>query len=149
MVGRTYRYFKGAPLYPFGYGLSYTQFAYGAPQVSKAALTAGQGVSVTAQVKNVGSREGDAVAELYVTTPKAGGGQPFHSLIGIARAHLAPGESREVSFAVSPRDLSSVDAAGGRAVEPGVYKLWVGGGQPDKEGEGSYLTISGRQSLPE
>jgi len=149
MVGRTYRYFKGAPLYPFGYGLSYTQFAYGAPQVSKAAIMAGQGVSVAAEVKNLGSREGDAVAELYVTTPKSGGGQPLHSLIGIARAHLAPGESRQVSFAVSPRDLSRVDAAGGRAVEPGVYKLWVGGGQPDKEGEGSSLAISGRQSLPE
>ncbi len=149
MVGRTYRYFKGSALYPFGYGLSYTRFAYGAPQVSKTTLAAGQGVSVTAEVKNLGSRDGDAVAQLYVATPKSGGGQPLHSLIGIARVHLAPGESRQVSFEVNPRDLSSVDAAGGRALEPGVYKLWVGGGQPDKEREGSSLTISGRQPLPE
>jgi beta-glucosidase len=149
MAGRTYRYFTGAPLYPFGYGLSYTPFAYGVAQVSKAAVSAGQGVSVAAEVKNLGSREGDAVAELYVTTPKSGGGQPRHSLIGLTRVHLAPGESRTVRFEVSARDLSSVDAAGGRAVEPGVYKLWVGGGQPDKEVEGSSLTISGRQPLPE
>ncbi len=149
MVGRTYRYFKGAPLYPFGYGLSYTRFAYGAPDLSKAAVTAGQGVSVTAEVKNLGLRDGDAVAELYVTTPKSRGGQPLHSLIGIARVHLAAGESRKVRFEVSARDLSSVDAAGGRAVEPGVYKLWVGGGQPDKETDGAPLTISGRQTLPE
>ncbi len=149
MVGRTYRYFKGAPLYPFGYGLSYTRFGYGAPQVSKAALAAGEGVSVTTEVKNLGAREGDAVAELYVTPPKPGGGQPLRSLIGVARVHLAPGERRTVSFAVSPRDLSSVDAAGDRAVEPGVYRLWVGGGQPDQATDGAALTISGRQPLPE
>jgi beta-glucosidase len=106
-------------------------------------------VSVAAEVKNLGARDGDAVAELYVTTPKSGGGQPLRSLIGVARTHLAAGESRTVNFTVSPRDLSSVDAAGGRAVEPGVYKLWVGGGQPDKEAEGSSLTLSGRQPLPE
>jgi len=149
MVGRTYRYFEGAPLYPFGYGLSYTRFDYGAAQLSNASLTAGQGLSVTAEIANRGARACDAVAELYLTPPGPGHGQPRHSLIGVARVHLSPGESRKVSFEVGPRDLSSVDAAGGRAVEPGVYKLWVGGGQPDKEGEGSALTVTGRQPLPE
>jgi beta-glucosidase len=149
MVGRTYRYFEGAPLYPFGYGLSYTRFGYSAPVLSNPALVAGQGVSVTAEVRNLGARDGDAVAELYLTPPKSGGGQPLHSLIGIARVHLAPGESRAVRFEVSARDLSSVDAAGGRAVEPGVYKFWVGGGQPDKSMAGASLSISGRQPLPQ
>jgi beta-glucosidase len=148
MVGRTYRYFTGAPLYPFGYGLSYTRFAYGAAQVSSPTLIAGQGVTVTTEVRNTGVRPGDEVVQLYLTPPQ-GAGEPIHSLVGVQRVSLAPGETRLVTFDVPERALSSVDATGGRAVEPGAYELFVGGGQPGQApGSAVKLAIRGRRPLP-
>jgi beta-glucosidase len=148
MVGRTYRYFTGAPLYPFGAGLSYTHFAYDRARVSAPVISAGQGLTVSARVSNVGARAGDEVAQLYLT-PRPVAGQPIRSLIGVRRVRLEPGESRTVSFEVSPRDLSQVDAAGVRAVEPGAYELFVGGGQPGQAvGAALSVSIAGREVLP-
>jgi beta-glucosidase len=148
MQGRTYRYFKGTPLYPFGYGLSYTTFAYADPALSTTELKAGASLKVSAMVRNTGTRAGDEVAEVYVDAPDVPLA-PRHALVGFERVHLAPGESRRVAFELSPRQLSTVDAAGNRAVIAGCYRVFVGGGQPgDAPGVSTSFTISGRDALP-
>jgi beta-glucosidase len=147
MQGRTYRYFRGAPLYPFGYGLSYTRFAYAAPTLSTNALQAGGTLQVSAELRNTGARAGDEVVQVYLDLPPSPLA-PRHALVGFRRVHLAPGESRRVEFTLSPRQLSSVDAAGRRAVEPGTYRVFIGGGQPgDAAGVASTFTIKGSEVL--
>jgi len=132
MKGRTYRYFTGKPLYPFGHGLSYTQFAYAPPVLTAATLEAGATLGVTAQLRNAGKVAGDEVVQLYLGFPQAPG-MPIRALRGFTRLHLAPGESRKVHFDLDPRDLSSVTEAGQRVVAPGAYTVSVGGGQPDTQ----------------
>ncbi|TAM93378.1 MAG: hypothetical protein EPN40_13355 [Rhodanobacteraceae bacterium] len=148
MQGRTYRYFKGTPLYPFGYGLSYTTFTYADPGLSATALQAGGKLTVDAEVRNTGKSAGDEVVQAYLDYPKSPLA-PRHALVGFRRVHLVPGETRRVAFELSPRALSSVDAAGVRAVEPGRYSVFVGGGQPgDAAGVSASFTIVGRDVLP-
>lgn len=148
MAGRTYRYFAGMPLYPFGHGLSYTHFAYSAPAVSSTELQAGGSLTVGATVRNDGDRAGDEVVQVYLDAP-ASALAPRHALVGFRRVHLAAGESRRVSFELAPRQLSSVDASGDRAVDAGHYRLYVGGGQPgDGAGVVTAFTIKGQQVLP-
>jgi beta-glucosidase len=130
MAGRTYRYFQGTPVYPFGYGLSYTRFDYGPLKVEPAAQGAGQGVRVTTTIRNAGTRPGEEVAQLYLDFPEAPGA-PRLALRGFQRIALKPGETREVTFALSSRDLSSVDPGGERRVSAGRYRVSVGSGQPD------------------
>lgn len=145
--GRTYRYFHGTPLYPFGYGLSYTRFAYAVPSLSATVLKAGDTLQVSAELRNVGSRAGDEVVQVYLETPLSPQA-PRHALVGFQRMHLAPGESRHVDFTLSPRQLSSVDTAGKRAVEPGRYRIFIGGGQPgDTAGVAATFTIEGSEVL--
>jgi beta-glucosidase len=148
MQGRTYRYFTGTPLYPFGYGLSYTHFAYSEVAVSAGELKAGESLTVSANVRNDGSRAGDEVVQVYLDAP-ASALTPRHALVGFRRVHLAAGESQRVSFELKPRQLSSVDVNGDRAVEAGRYRLFVGGGQPsDGEGVAAAFVIAGREALP-
>ena len=130
MTGRTYRYFAGTPVYPFGYGLSYTSFSYGPLKLAPATGGAEQGLHVTTEVRNTGAAAGDEVAELYLNFPDAPG-TPRVALRGFQRLTLKPGESRVVSFDLSPRDLSSVAPDGTRLVVPGRYRVSVGSGQPD------------------
>jgi beta-glucosidase len=129
MEGRTYRYFKGVPVYPFGYGLSYTSFAYAPLRVTPAAGGARNGIQVTTEVRNTGARAGDEVAELYLDFPDAPGA-PEIALRGFQRVSLKPGELRTVTFDLSPRDLSAVTVDGQREVMPGDYRVTVGSGQP-------------------
>ncbi|MBB5942500.1 glycoside hydrolase family 3 C-terminal domain-containing protein [Xanthomonas sp. 3307] len=149
MKGRTYRYFKGEPLFPFGYGLSYTQFAYDAPQLSAATLQAGDALRVTTTVRNTGARAGDEVVQVYLQYPQRAQ-SPLRSLVGFQRVHLQPGEARTLSFALDARQLSDVDRSGQRAVEAGDYRLFVGGGQPGTgaPGDSAAFSISGRVVLP-
>ncbi|MBA2077636.1 glycoside hydrolase family 3 C-terminal domain-containing protein [Rhodanobacter sp. PCA2] len=147
MQGRTYRYFRGTPLYPFGYGLSYTRFAYAAPSVSASTLKAGATLEVGAELRNTGARAGDEVVQVYLEVPPSPLA-PRHALVGFRRVHLEPGERTRVQFALTPRQLSSVDAAGARAVEPGRYRVFIGGGQPgDAAGVAATFTIEGREAL--
>jgi beta-glucosidase len=129
MANRTYRYFKGKPLYPFGHGLSYTRFAYSGLKLSSASMQAGGNLGVDVTVRNTGKLAGDEVAQLYLSFPAAPG-MPIRALRGLQRVNLKPGESRTLHFDLSPRDLSSVTQAGARIVAPGAYRLSVGGGQP-------------------
>ncbi len=147
MQGRTYRYFDGKPLYPFGYGLSYTRFAYAAPTLSTATLKAGGTLQVSAEVRNAGQRAGDEVVQVYLDTPPSPLA-PRHALVGFRRIHLAAGEQRLVRFTLAPRQLSSVDAAGARAVEPGQYRVFIGAGQPgNAAGVAAHFSIDGREAL--
>jgi beta-glucosidase len=129
MDGRTYRYFKGEALYPFGHGLSYTRFRYSEPRLSSAAIRADGFVDVSVDVTNEGSRDGDEVVQLYVTHSQDPGG-PLRTLKGFQRVHLLKGETRKLSFRLQDRRLSAVDSDGKRVIRPGKVDLWVGGGQP-------------------
>ncbi len=131
MKGRTYRYLEKPPLYPFGYGLSYTRFHYQDIAVAPAPIPTGADVSVSVTVENVGTRPGDEVVQLYLADLEASCRVPHHSLRGFARVHLAPGEARRISFQLSPRDLSLIDERGQRVLEPGRFRVSVGGNQPD------------------
>ena len=129
MRGRTYRYFEGDPVYPFGYGLSYTGFSYAPLQVRPAPGGASEGLRVRTEVSNTGARAGDEVAQLYLDFPDIEG-LPRIALRGFRRVTLAPGERRTLEFDLDPRDLSAVDVEGVRQVMPGRYRVWGGGGQP-------------------
>ena len=129
MQGRTYRYFAGTPVYPFGAGLSYTTFSYAPLRIEPAGAAPEDGVVVTTEVANTGMRAGDEVAQLYLTPP-AFDGAPRRALRGALRLSLAPGERHQVRFALSPRDLSFVTRDGVRQLTPGQYRISVGSGQP-------------------
>jgi beta-glucosidase len=132
MKNRTYRYYKGTPLYGFGYGLSYTKFAYSKLKLSTEKLNAGESLTAEVEVSNTGSVAGDEVAQAYLLAPLAGnaGLSPVLQLEGFQRVSLRPGESRKLTFTLDPRMLSEVDAQGVRSVQPGSYELAIGGAQP-------------------
>jgi beta-glucosidase len=150
MKGRSYRYFEGEPLWPFGYGLSYTQFQYGALAVPKVPINAGEPLDVSVDVTNVGSLDGDEVVQLYLQFPD-NPGAPLRALRGFRRVHLVRGASQKVEFHLQPRDLSMVTEAGEIIVAPGPYKVSVGGGQPGTGAasvSGSF-EVKGQIALPE
>lgn len=136
MANRTYRYFRGQPLYPFGHGLSYTTFAYDNLRLSQATLSADEPLTVTVDVRNTGARAGDEVVQLYLSYPPTSPRNPIRQLRGFTRVHLAPGEAKTVRFTLAPQDLALVNDAGQRVVETGEYRVSVGGGQP-VEGSGA------------
>jgi beta-glucosidase len=150
MKGRTYRYFSGKPLYSFGFGLSYTSFAYRELKVTSSYVKAGDPVKVEGELKNTGSMAGDEVVELYLTQPR-GFETPIHMLAGFTRVHLAPGQSTHVAFTLDPRTLGQVDEKGERVVLPGVYEVSLGGGQPGEmlHAQSARFTVVGSAKLPE
>jgi beta-glucosidase len=150
MKNRTYRYFDGQPLYPFGFGLSYSKFAYRNLALATPAVKAGDSLGVDADVKNIGGREGDEVVQLYLSFPKVPGA-PIHALRGIDRVHLKAGETQHVHFTLDPRDLSASNENGDRMVTAGSYRIVVGGGQPGTSAAevDAAFTITGDERLPE
>jgi beta-glucosidase len=130
MQGRTYRYFEGEPLFPFGFGLSYTKFNYDNLKLSASKLKAGNELTITADVQNVGNRAGDEVVQLYVSDVAASVPVPIRSLAGTRRVFLKPGEKRHVSFTLSPTQMSLIDDNGKRVIEPGEFRISIGGEQP-------------------
>ena len=150
MKNRTYRYFTGQPLYPFGYGLSYTKFEYSNLKLSTPDVAAGDSLTVEADVKNVGSSAGDEVVQVYLKFPNLPGA-PLRALRGFSRVHLDPGATQHVRFALGPRELSFVNADGDHVVSAGTYNVSVGGGQPGTAAPSAEvrLSIHGQQTLPE
>jgi beta-glucosidase len=149
MKGRTYRYFAGTPLWPFGHGLSYTNFSYGTLALPSE-IRAGQPLRASAVVTNSGKVPGDEVVQLYLSFPDAAGA-PIRALRRFRRIHLPPGASERVSFDLRPRDLSMVTPAGDIVVPAGKYQLSIGGGQP---GTGAptltgAFSVNGSLKLPE
>lgn len=149
MKGRTYRYFTGSPLYPFGYGLSYTKFAYSDLKVPSE-VAAGAPLAAEATVTNAGSKAGDEVVQLYLTFPNVPGA-PLKALRGFQRIHLEPGASQAVKFELHPRDMSMVTEAGEPIIAEGAYTLSIGGGQPNAGAPAvtGNFTVKGTQNLPE
>jgi beta-glucosidase len=130
MENRTYRYFTGKPLFPFGYGLSYTKFSYSDLKLPSAPIDPNGSLEAEVTVTNTGLLAGDEVAELYLNFPKVAGA-PRIALRGFHRVHLEPGASTQLTFTLKPRDLSMVTELGQPIVAAGAYTVTVGGGQPD------------------
>jgi beta-glucosidase len=149
MKGRTYRYFQGTPLFPFGYGLSYTTFAYSGLTLP-GSIQAGQPLPVDVTVTNTGPRAGDEVAELYLSFPDVKGA-PLRALRAFERVHLNAGASQKLHFELRPRDLSIVTEAGDPKIVQGNYTLSVGGGQPRTAAQVLTRTfrVNGELVLPE
>ena len=149
MANRTYRYFHGTPLYGFGYGLSYSSFAYSHLKLSAQTVQAGAPLTVEADVTNTSKVAGDEVAELYLTPP-ASPVNPLRKLSGFTRVHLAPGETKHLTFTLTRRDLSFVTAEGAHKIQPGSYVVSVGSSQPEPKGDGVQTTfqITGERTLP-
>src|SRR5581483_1187081 len=150
MEGRTYRYFKGTPLYPFGYGLSYTTFSYSALTLPHSEITAGDRLSAEVTVTNSGKLAGDEVVQLYLNFPRIPGA-PLKALRGFERVHLEPGASQQVHFDLNPRDLSMVTEDGDPIVAAGDYKITIGGGQPGAGAPGvnGQFHVTGQMMLPQ
>lgn len=156
MAKRTYRYFDGEPLYPFGYGLSYTKFEYRNPRLDRKSAAAGKAtVKVTVDVANTGKMDSDEVVQLYVTRPGVAGA-PIRALAGFQRVHIPHGQVKTVTFTLADRQLSVVDEKGIRRVTAGPVKVWVGGGQPlartgllKPAGVKQQFTITGEATLPD
>ena len=155
MTKRTYRYFDGEPLYPFGFGLSYTSFAYSGAKVDNGNVAADGTVTVSVDVVNKGAMAGDEVVQLYLTH-KGIDGAPLRSLEGFQRVHLNRGEKKAVSFTLRDRALSVVDTEGKRRIMPGTVEVWVGGGQPTVRsglpktaGGETQFNITGEATLPD
>jgi beta-glucosidase len=150
MKGRTYRYFEGKPLYPFGYGLSYTKFSYRGLRLLKKTINAGDPLSVEVTVTNNGKREGDEVVQLYISFPKVPGA-PLRALRGFKRVHLKQGESQKVRLELKDRDLSMVSEAGEPVIAEGRYSVSIGGGQPNTGAPAVAGTfeVKGTKTLPE
>jgi len=126
MQGKTYRFFRDTPLYPFGYGLSYTQFSYRITELPES-VPCGIPVDMTVEVTNTGHMEGDEVVQLYVTLPDASFPVPVKSLQGFKRIHLKPGESQLVRFTLVPEQMASLDDNQVWVVEPGEVLIETGG----------------------
>jgi beta-glucosidase len=142
MQGRTYRYFKGEPLYPFGFGLSYTRFNYSNMRLSAKSVKGGEPIKVSVDVTNLGQLEGDEVVQLYLTDVVASAPVPIRTLVGFDRISLRPNEKRSVTFTITPRQMSLIDEQGQRVIEPGEFLINVGGGQ--RGGLSGRFTVSGK-----
>ena len=155
MAKRTYRYFDDEPLYPFGYGLSYTAFAYDKARVNRARVSGKEPVTISVEVKNTGTVASDEVVQLYLTH-RGIAGAPLRALKGFQRIPLAAGEKKTVTFALHERELSVVDEAGKHRIIPGKVTAWIGGGQPisaagatTPAGVTTEFTITGEAVLPD
>ena len=132
MSGRTYRYFTGTPLYPFGYGLSYTRFEYRGVRLSRAAAAAGDSVEMRVTLANTGSRDGDEVVQVYAALPGRSGGDPLRSLVAFARAHLEAGAEQTVTLMLHVRDFRVYDETRDSCtVRGGAYRLDIGPSSAD------------------
>jgi beta-glucosidase len=129
MDGRTYRYFGGQSLFPFGHGLSYTSFAYSDLELPET-VQPGSDVQLSVTVENTGSVSGEEVVQLYLTDLEASAPVPIRSLVGLQRVFLQSGEQRRLSFVLTTRQLSLIDEQAERVVQPGLFEVSVGGKQP-------------------
>jgi beta-glucosidase len=158
MKGRTYRYFGGAPLYPFGFGLSYTRFRYENLKLSAQRIKAGDEIKVSVDVVNAGNRAGDEVVQLYLSDTMVSGPipmtdfavAPIRSLAGVKRVFLEPGKKQKVSFTLTPAQMVTIYNSGRRILEPGDFIISVGGKQPGFTGRADAKTtgvVTGRFTI--
>jgi beta-glucosidase len=141
MAGRTYRFFEGDPLYPFGHGLSYTEFAY-SDLTLPAAVDAGNPVEVSVTLTNRGDRAGDEVVQVYLTDTVASVPVPIRQLTAFRRVHLGAGASDRLTFTIEPEQMACYTDAGEPMIEPGEFLISVGGGQPLPQFTAAFVTGS-------
>ena len=135
MDNRTYRYTKEEPLYPFGFGLSYSQFEYADLQLEKQTISMNDSLDVNLTVKNSGDRPAAEVVQFYLTDKEASTIVPLHHLIGFKRIMIAAGETQTVTFTITPEMMSFFNDDGKLTLEPGEFRLEVGGCSPGKRGQ--------------
>jgi beta-glucosidase len=135
MNGRTYRYMTEEPLYPFGFGLSYSRFEYSDLQLDKTSLAPGDSLPFSFTLTNCGDRDSAEVAEFYLSDLHASTVVPLHHLVGFERVELKAGESRSISFTITPEVMSFFNDDGKLTLEPGEFRLEVGGCSPGKRGQ--------------
>jgi beta-glucosidase len=147
MAHRTYRYFDGPVLFPFGFGLSYVTFQYGPVQLSTRKIKASDSLIASVKVRNISRRAGSEVTELYLQPPRTPGA-PRLTLRGIERVWLRPGQTQQLRFTLRPEQMSTVDAKAVRAVRPGTYRIFLGGAQPNLNvNGGARFEIQGEMPL--
>ncbi|MGK7395798.1 MAG: glycoside hydrolase family 3 C-terminal domain-containing protein [Candidatus Cyclobacteriaceae bacterium M3_2C_046] len=130
MTGRTYRYMEQSPMYPFGFGLSYTQFEYTDLELSKNQINPSENLNLSFTLTNKGQVEADEVVQLYISDQEASFRVPIRSLKGIKRVNLSPGASQQVDLEITPEMLTQINMSGKPMLEPGIFKIWVGGSSP-------------------
>ena len=132
MKGRTYRYFSGEPLYPFGYGLSYTSFTYSSLDLSKKSAFASDTVLINVRLKNTGDYDGDEVIQVYSKRPANRNLQPIESLVAFQRVSMKKGEERLISIPLAVNELRQWDySKEDYTVKPGMYDILVGASSED------------------
>lgn len=136
MANRTYRYYTGEPLYAFGHGLSYTTFGYSKLNYNS------QNKTISVEIKNNGSQAGDEVVQLYLSHQNPSYKTPIHALKGFKRIHLKVGESKKITFKLTPKELSVIDEKGNSLPIKGKAKFFVGGGQPLKDTFNQFLEMT-------
>ena len=130
--GRTYMYFKGKPLYPFGFGLSYTTFAYSGITTNHKEYSPGDAVTVSVKVKNTGKRDGDEVVQIYASYPGSKVERPIKQLKGFKREFIKAGEEKTIDITIAPDELTYWDVDKKQfVVEPGAVNLMVGASSAD------------------
>jgi beta-glucosidase len=142
MEGRTYRYFRGNVLYPFGFGLSYTNFMYSSMKISPQKVKPGEKVTISINVKNIGEESGEEVVQLYIKHPFMEFRMPIHELKGFQRIMLTPNQEKTIDFTLDKNSYSIIDMKGKRVIKSGRVTVFVGDCQPNtyfsrmfKEGE--------------
>jgi len=145
MQGRTYKYFEDEPLYPFGFGMSYTNFAYSDLEINDSFSTT-EKVEIEVSIKNTGDYDGDEVVQVYASHKDDDPNTAIRTLVGFQRVHLKKGESKTLTFSIEPRQLSIIDEKGDRVLNPGEIMFSVGGGQPLKKyiALNPYLEVAAR-----
>lgn len=132
MVGRTYRYFSGEPLYPFGFGLSYTIFRYSELKLYSSAVRLGDDLGISFEVTNAGDVAGDEVTQVYLTGPDASAPAPIRKLVGFQRLYLPPGQSQRLEFRITSDQMASIGEDGHGSLVPGAFWVTIGGSQGDE-----------------
>jgi beta-glucosidase len=135
MNGRTYRYMTEEPLYPFGFGLSYSRFDYSDLQLDKTTLALGDSLHVCLTLTNCGDSDSAEVVQFYLSDLHASTVVPLHHLVGFERVTLKAGESRTLKFTLTPEMMSFYNDDGKLTLEPGEFRLEVGGCSPGKRGQ--------------
>jgi beta-glucosidase len=138
---RGYLFDEISPLYAFGYGLSYTDFAFGQPRLGKQAIRRSERTRVSVNVTNTGSRKGDEVVQMYIRDLVSSVTRPIKELKGFQRITLEPGETRSVTMEITPEMLAFYDLEMNYVVEPGEFEIMVGNSSRDRDLQKAILTV--------